>query len=234
MLKMKPYRVVMRGISPVVISGIAPSLDGMLYEALSQALGTDDPLIIRTRLREILLFSKELGVFHASSLTFGITPEQGINAVSSIRCDRFNDEKLSSSMFRPRSWAGKFTRIQLEGGPTKQRLTERPAYAAPYYVFDFVGDRDLVLTLLTIARVGVGYDFLSAANGEFTDVRIISLDKDTSINAGENRAARPVPVSAGLQGIPGRSPLVPPYFTGEKANVFLPAPVRINFISNLL
>jgi hypothetical protein len=80
MLGMQSYRVIMKGVSPVVISGIAPSLDGILYEALSQVLATESSGIILTRLREILLFNEELGVFHASSLTFAITPEHGVNA----------------------------------------------------------------------------------------------------------------------------------------------------------
>ncbi|EAO2687447.1 hypothetical protein E2X65_20345 [Salmonella enterica] len=233
MLTMQPYRVIMTGISPVVISGIAPSLDGILYEAASQVLATECPETVHAWLRKILLFSDELGVFHASSLTFGITPERGVNAVFSVRCDRFNDEKLSSSMFSPRIHRGKFPRVRLSGGPTRQRLTERPAYAAPYYVFDFVGVREPVLQLLTMTFVGVGYDVFSAGNGQFTDVSIIPLDEDNSIDAG-GVAMRPVPVSAGLQGRRGVSPLVPPYFVGEKVDVVFPEPVRINLISNLL
>lgn len=200
MLKMRPYRLVMKGVSPVVIIGIAPSFDGILYEAASQVLTTEQPDAIRAWLRDILLFNDELGVFHASSLMFGITPEQGINAVFSVRCDHFCEEKLSSSMFSPRIHRGKFPRIKLVGGPTKQRLTERPAYAAPYYVFDFVGVREVVLQLLTMTFVGVGYDVFSAANGQFTDVSIIPLGADVSIDVG-GVAMRPLPADTGLQGI---------------------------------
>lgn len=233
MLKMRPYRVIMKGISPVVLSGFAPSLDGILYEALSQVLATDSPETIRTRLREILLFNEETGVFHASSLTCAITPEQGVNAAFSVRCDCLRNEKLSPAMFRPRIHQGKFSRLYLQGGPTKKRSTSRPAYAAPWYSFDFVGVRESVLRLLTLAHVGIGYDFFSAANGEFTDVSIIPLDEDSSINA-EGRAARPVPVKTGLQGLRGFSPLVPPYFSDEKEPVIYPEPVRIELITHLL
>ncbi|EOF6573146.1 hypothetical protein ACK1H1_003867 [Salmonella enterica] len=233
MLNMRPYRVVMKGVSPVVISGIAPSLDGILYEAASQVLATKQPDAVRNWLRKILLFNEELGVFHASSLTFGITPEQGINAVFSVRCDHFCEEKLSSSMFSPRVYRDKFPRIKFAGGPTKQRLTERPAYAAPYYVFDFVGVREPVLQLLTMTFVGVGYDVFSAANGQFSDVSLLPLDEDVSMSAG-GMAMRPLPVSTGLRGRKGQSPLVPPYFCGEKADVVFPEPVRVNLMSDLL
>lgn len=233
MLGMQSYRVIMKGISPVVISGIAPSLDGILYEALSQVLATESSGIILTRLREILLFNEELGVFHASSLTFAITPEHGVNAVSSVRYDCLRDEKLSSSMFRPRVHGGKFTPLMLKGGPTKKRLTLRPAYAAPYYAFDFVGLREPVLRLLTMTFVGIGYDTFSAANGEFTDVRIIPLDNDHSIDSA-GAATRPVPVTAGLQGLSGFSPLVPPYFSAEREAVIFPEPVRISLLSDLM
>lgn len=43
MLNFKPYRVIMSSLTPVVISGIAPSLDGILYEALSQAIPSNEP-----------------------------------------------------------------------------------------------------------------------------------------------------------------------------------------------
>ncbi|EBZ5774917.1 hypothetical protein EC412_22135 [Salmonella enterica subsp. enterica serovar Redlands] len=233
MLGMKPYRVVMTGVSPVVISGIAPSLDGILYEAFSQVLENASPETVRARLREILLFNEELGVFHASSLTFGITPEQGVKAASSIRCDYLRDEKMSSSMFSPKIHQGKFQRVMLIGGPTKQRMNERPAYAAPYYVFDFMGIREPVLQLLTMTYVGVGYDVFSAANGEFSDVSIFPLDVDSSIDAG-GIAMRPVPVHSGLHGLKGCSSLIPPYFAEEKTDAVFPEPVRINLISDLL
>ncbi|EDT2962809.1 hypothetical protein EL09_15175 [Salmonella enterica subsp. enterica] len=233
MLDMQPYRVIMKGISPVVISGIAPSLDGILYEALSQVLATESSVTILTRLREILLFNKESGVFHASSLTFAITPEHGVNAVSSIRCDCLRDEKLSSSMFNPRVRGGRFIPLMLKGGPTKRRLTSRPAYASPYYAFDFVGVRESVLHLLTMTFVGIGYDVFSAANGEFADVHIIPLDADSSI-AVQGAAMRPVPVQSKLQGLNGFSPLIPPYFGGERTMVTYPEPVRIRLLSDLV
>ncbi len=233
MLNAKPYRVIMKSLSPVVISGISPSLDGILYEALSQAIASDKPSEVLRELRKILRFNESLGVFHASSLTFGITPEQGIRATTVTRNDYLSTAKLSSTMFTPKGRNGKFSRITLEGGPTKKRLTTRPAYSAPFLSFDFCGDREAVETLLTLAHVGVGYDYFSGANGEFTDIRIIALDEDSSISV-ENKAVRPVPASSGLDGIKGESVLIPPYFYGEKAAVVYPEPVRLNLITNLL
>lgn len=96
----------MSSLTPVVISGIAPSLDGILYEALSQAIPSNEPGVVLARLKEILLFNDELGVFHASSLRFGITPEQGIGATTSVRCDYLSPEKLSTAMFSPRIHRG--------------------------------------------------------------------------------------------------------------------------------
>ncbi|HID5691702.1 TPA: hypothetical protein ACXETQ_005520 [Klebsiella pneumoniae] len=233
MLNFKPYRVIMSSLTPVVISGIAPSLDGILYEALSQAIPSNEPGVVLARLKEILLFNDELGVFHASSLRFGITPEQGIGATTSVRCDYLSPEKLSTAMFSPRIHRGVFTRVLLTGGPTKRRMTTRPAYSAPYLTFDFVGSSEAVEILLNHAHVGVGYDFYSAANGEFNNVTILPLDIDTSIS-NEGMALRPVPVNSGLNGIKGVSPLIPPYFVGEKLNIVHPAPVRTQLISSLL
>ncbi|HGN8926113.1 TPA: hypothetical protein ACK1K0_004171 [Klebsiella pneumoniae] len=233
MLNAKPYRVIMKSLSPVVISGIPPSLDGVLYEAISQVIASNNPSEVLPALRDVLLFNEALGVFHASSLRFGITPEQGVSAATSVRCDYFSQEKLSSAMFSPKERGGKYSLIRLEGGPTKKRLTSRPAYSAPYLTFDFAGDADAVEKLLTLTHVGVGYDYFSAANGEFTDVRIIPLDEDISISSG-NVAVRPVPDTSGLDGVKGLSPLIPPYFHGEKVGVVYPEPVRFNLITTLL
>lgn len=233
MLNAKPYRVIMKSLSPVVISGIPPSLDGILYEAVSQAIASNDPAEVLPALRDVLLFNETLGVFHASSLRFGITPEQGISAATSIRCDYLSQEKLSSTMFSPKERNGRYNQILLTGGPTKKRLTSRPSYSAPYLTFDFVGNADAVEKLLTLAHVGVGYDYFSAANGEFTDVHIIPLDEDLSISADSN-ATRPVPAIAGLKGLKGLSPLIPSYFYGEKVEVTYPEPVRVKLITTLL
>lgn len=233
MLNAKPCRVIMKSRTPVVISGIPPSLDGILYEAVSQAIGNNNPDDVLENLRSVLLFNDDLGVFHASSLRFGITPTQGISAATSVRCDYLSREKLSSSMFSPKERGGKFSQILLDGGPTKKRLTSRPAYSAPFMSFDFLGDADAVERLLTLAHVGVGYDFFSAGNGEFGDVRIIPLEEDSSISVADD-AVRPVPVSSGMKGIQGVSPLVPPYFCGEKTSVVYPEPIRVSLITNLL
>ncbi|WP_259343566.1 hypothetical protein [Klebsiella pneumoniae] len=106
MLNAKPYRVIMKSLSPVVISGIPPSLDGVLYEAISQVIASNDPSEVLPALRDVLLFNEALGVFHASSLRFGITPEQGVSAATSVRCDYFSQEKLSSAMFSPKERGG--------------------------------------------------------------------------------------------------------------------------------
>lgn len=233
MLNLKPYRVVMTSLTPVVISGIAPSLDGILYEAVSQAIGSNEPEEVLEKLRSVLRFNNELGVFHASSLIFGITPEAGISAATSTRCDHLSPEKLSSSMFSPNMRNGKYSRVYTLGGPTKKRLITRPGYSAPFLSFDFVGVADTVEHLLSQAHVGVGYDFFSAGNGEFKNVQIIPLEEDSSISVGGS-AVRPVPASSSLEGIKGVSSLIPPYFYGEKVNVVYPEPVRISLITKLL
>lgn len=53
MLNFKPYRVIMSSLTPVVISGIAPSLDGILYEALSQAIPSNEPGVVLARLLDV-------------------------------------------------------------------------------------------------------------------------------------------------------------------------------------
>jgi hypothetical protein len=46
----------MSSLTPVV-SGIAPSLDGILYEALSQVIPSNEPDTVLARLKEILLLT---------------------------------------------------------------------------------------------------------------------------------------------------------------------------------
>jgi hypothetical protein len=128
-------------------------------------------------------------------------------------------------MFSPRSRGGKFTRVITTGGPTK-RMTTRPAYSAPYLTFDFVGDDESVEILLNHAHVGVGYDYFSAANGEFNNVMIIPWIATRAFPS--RMATRPVPVNKGLDGIRGVSPPRSPYFIGDKPAWFIQRQSELN------
>lgn len=229
-MNFKPYRVILQLVSPVVITKFAPNLDGVLYAAISQCYPSKSHDDVLAHMNKVLLFNDDLGVFHSSCLQFGIDDQHGLVASSYNRTDYWPQAKLSSDMFLPHGIKGRYPNIVFAGGPTKKRMTRRPAYAAQFAVFDFVGDAQKVLNLLRMAHVGIGYDAMNVSMGEFNTktIEINELTSDKSIFDG-NKPTRVIPYTADVSGNRDHSPLIPPYFEQHRA-VDVLAPERIRII----
>lgn len=231
---MSPFRLVLTSAAPVVLSDFAPTLDSLVYEAIkAQSPDLGEERIIE-KMHSILKFNDEWGVFHASSLMFAVTPERGLVAKSYTRVDVFTEGKRSSSMLNIKKRNGKFTPLRLEGGPSKRRLTERPAYAAPYLSFDGVGDGRRVQSLLEFFVSGIGYDAMNCGMGAFSSVIYVPLQVDVSLIA-DGAAQRPLPVASGAKGLPCQAVLVPPYYDKTKlTDAVAPERVRSMAINKLI
>ena len=212
---MVPCRILLRLMSPVVLSAMSPSLDGILFEALSQrAPGKSDEEIL-LKLKSVLAFNESLGVFHASSLQFGVSSRSGLIAQDYYRVDYLHEGKRTSEMFSPNGARDKYRNIIVAGGPTKKRLTGRPAYSAPYAVFDAMGDPRKISDLLKNTFVGVGYDAQNVGMGHFdTDsIEIIQLEEDVSlVEKGLAKRCLPEGYASGGEAL---TILVPPYYRGD-------------------
>lgn len=228
-----PFRMVMTLRTQVVLTDFAPTLDAVLFEALKQQRPEQDTASLLDTMRQYLQFNEELGVFHASAMVFGLTPDQGLLASTYVRTDRHTPEKLSKDMILPNGRKDKYAKIYLDGGPTKRRLREMPAYSAPYAVFDAVGDAWAIKQLLEYYVLGLGYDALNCRMGAFHNIVIMPLETDTSLVL-QGKANRPLPATAGIDGLPGVSPLTPPYYSKNKQSIVGPARVRSNMLNHLI
>jgi len=229
---MKPIRLVIKTGTPVVLTEFAPSLDAIVFEALTQMtlLGRDE---ILERMKQFLKWNDELGVFHASAMRFVISPEIGVTRQVYVRTDSQRDLFLSKYILENNSAGNGYKRILTAGGPYKTRLNRRPAYGSHFVCFDAVGDGPTLKRLLENAFVGVGYDAFSAGMGEIKSVEILDLTEDISIQCG-NEIRRNVPQTKfKLPGAIGRvceTPVLPPYYYAPMAQTCL-APERVAILS---
>lgn len=222
------FRVLLRLRTPVVVSDFAPTLDGMLYAAaLAQTGSNSDAHLV---LREALDFDESLGVYCASSLWFGLEMSAGLSIQRYVRIDGMAN-KLDADMFHATKRGGKFTSVNLAGGPTKRRLQDRPAYAAPAAVFFGRGNSERVYSLLDYYRPGVGYDG-SAGMGAYDLIEVSPMDSDYSLYWSDGTPNRPLPAKG--KGAIEMAVLVPPFYEkNRKEPAVLPERIRASMLSNL-
>jgi hypothetical protein len=226
-LKFKPFRIILTMRTPVVITAVAPTLDGLLFEAMSQRFCDDTPAQVVERLKGVLAFHDGLQVFHASSMKFGVTSQCGLSVWNYCRSDNVKN-KLDSSMFMPHGRKGTYPPVLLVGGPTKTRLTKRLAYKSAFVCFDGLGDAKAVAALLEHTFVGVGYDAQNCGMGEFDhkQIEVITLEQDESLTS-KGQAMRPLPAAA-ASGIESELRLLPPYYLAtERVHAVMPSRVQL-------
>jgi hypothetical protein len=203
-------------------------LDGLLFEALKQRCPGRSYNEILEKLKGVLSFNDDYGVFHASSLTFGVSANTGFTAIDYCRADYLHSGKLSQRMFSGHGKNGKYPNIVIAGGPSKKRMTTRPAYCAPFAVFDALGDANQVTQLLSFFYIGIGYDTQNCGMGQFdvSNIEIINLPEDVSlIENGNAKRQLPLGIAAGHTGI---NRLLPPYFLkDEMVEVVTPPRVQV-------
>ena len=113
-------------------------------------------------------------------------------------------------------------------------MKQRPAYAAPYFVFEGFGHIDSVVELLEQAHIGIGYDAQNSGGGQFAEITVISLETDISlVDKGEPNRVLPAdaPTSSGIK---VTTRLIPPYYLGTKVDALAPEKVRYALLSKLV
>lgn len=230
-MNLKPYRLLLKLHIPVVVTRFAPTLDALIFEAAKQRYPEKSDGEIIEIMKSFLKFSEEFGVFHTSSMMFGVDSANGLVAKSYNRTDYMHEGKLSSSMYALAPRQKKYSNINFNGGATKKRMTQRPAYSAPFVVFDFFGDKNSIENYLKNSHLGIGYDALNVTNGEFDTQNVEFVDLKTDISLIENeKAKRTLPASCGAKGQLMDSPLLPPYYSDRKVQVVAPQRIQITNI----
>lgn len=226
MVKHAPFRLVMAIASPIILKAHAPSLDGLVYAALQSHLDCDNDII--NEMKAYLTWN-EAGFFHASSMTMVATNEKALTATSAVRIDTIK-QALTKEFIAPTRANNAYSRIVVNGGPYKTRMTTREAYCVPYVTFDGHGAANRVVSLLSHYLHGVGYDAQNNGQGEVTSIDIVDLTQDLSISIGGN-VVRTLPyayaVKHNLTGVEGKNCLIPPYYHDDKQHVIMPEKIRI-------
>ncbi len=222
----EPFRMVMKIGSPVILKSHPPSLDALLYAAMSAHWGSE--VNVLEKMKDLLRWDAEGGFFHASSMRFVVTNKATLTAANAYRTDHIKN-KLTSEMIAPNGQSDTYSRVVVEGGPYKTRMTQRNAYCAPYVMFDGNGDREQVTALLNYYLCGVGYDAQNNAQGEVIDIESFDMGIDTSISL-NGQANRCIPVEhahiKNITGQQGLNRIVPPYYQGDLVAVVMPDRVR--------
>src|SRR5699024_785122 len=155
-----------------------------------------------------------------SAMWFGLTEDNGLVMNSYARVDVINPEKMSSTMFNQRQRAGRYTKVQLLGGPTKTRLTMSPSYCAPYTIFYGHGDPWAIKQLIEFYVIGLGYDAQNVNMGAYSDIEVLPCQEDMSlvIDGAVNRSL-PLDQAGGYTGLNAQGRLLPPYYTQDLKDV---------------
>lgn len=234
MVSHAPFRLILTIGTPIILRDHPPSLDALVYAALSAHVGRSDALI--ETMKSYLTWHSH-GFFHAGGLRFVVTDRSSVVAKTAVRLDAIR-HKLRSDMIAPTGQNGAYNRVVTSGGPYKTRMIQRRAYSSPYVIFDGRGDKRAVADMLRYYLPGVGYDAKNAGFGEIVDIDAVDQPADASIMLASGALNRIVPAdfaeSAGLTGIPDKARILPPYYGPDRVDVVRPERIRLIHQSELI
>lgn len=193
MVNFSPFRIKLRVATPVIVGQVPVHLDGLLAYCLHAWHPEWTSERIREELEAKYLQRHRAGIFHASSLSFGVTPARWLSATTQTRVGRLRSEQLESDWFQPNGRGGRYVNMVTAGGPTKARFQTRDAYAADWIVFDGVGDGHACAELIDFFVLGLGSEANSGGTGAIVEVICSDLDDDVSL-VHEGAPARILPL----------------------------------------
>lgn len=194
---MTPFELIFETGSPVTLRKHPIHLDGLLSYILYKH--TSCPTRALTLLPELLLYDQHHGIYHASALAFGVTPEQGITAQhrhyvgNMIHGKHLRDDRITPSRTQP-DGTEHYRKIITAGGPEKSRLNKYNAWHAPYLVFHGVGDIQRIAPLVQFycTRIGVN---ANSGSGTIRNRWINPIDQDYSLIDAHGQIARNLPLT---------------------------------------
>jgi hypothetical protein len=228
-----PFQLIAPLKSPMIIGDHSVSFISLMHHILFMHYGSVE--IAAKKLDDYLL--KTDGVYHASSLVFGITMNNPLIACwsATIRVMR-PESDLNPCFFKPNGANEKYKTVQTLGGLSANRVTENKPYMAPYIVFFVNGKQDKITALFNHYIHSIG----SCANLGFGSVGEASskkLSDDHSFYTTDPRTKKKtmlvgrVPKAHSLSiensGKVRDMSLLPPFYS-EQSQVSCYAPERIN------
>ena len=170
---MKPFIVKGYLKSPVVIGQRSPNLAGILFHCCFLHTSCEDEA--GQLLSSILKLTD--GVYHASDMLFGVNVHQNLIASQYSTVGVMNSySDLTEAHIKPNGCNGKYSKVKVEGGPSKARLNTHKAYFAKSVIFHGLGDVDKIIKLIEYYIPAVGL----FSNGKVDDWQIQEIDSDQS------------------------------------------------------
>lgn len=244
-MAMNPFRLTIELNTPMQVGKYSPRLDGLLWHTLFSHLGC--PVRAVHSLSDFLQITGSSGneYFKASGMYFAtVKPQPGQKVIDSLVGHKTAKPgvmrpgiDLSPNNFKPTGKRGNsYTKVQVLGGPYKNRLDSKLTYYASHVVFDGVGKGEEIADLIRFYIPAIGVNANNGA-GTIGDIYHSQLPVDTSLVDASGLPARPIPIEdfSALSDAPisrtGEAILVPPFRDQKSVNCVLPERIRKTVIS---
>lgn len=227
--QMVPMQITMDLLTPIIVGEYPVVFDGLLWAMFEAHLHCSERA--KVALSQSLLYTD--GVAHASSMAFATRAGETIIARDAPMVGRMSEDDLDADKIAP---YGKklnpYPKIQLQGGPTKNRLDLYRAMWSPQIVFYANGDVRTINKILQFYCRNIGQR-AEAGYGQVCNIAVTQIEQDQSLLTPESEAARPLPVDIfrriggqGEQAIDLHCLTVPYWSTDGRISSVLPSRVR--------
>lgn len=226
---MKPFEIKIRLLTPMIVTRYPVTLDSLLWHTLflhyhNEQTATD-------HLSDYL--HQTDGVYHASSLYFGVTPQQTLIACNYVTVGVMRPGKdLHPDLFKPTAKNGeKYTNVIVEGGHYRNRIGKHNAYYAPYLVFYGNGNSENIAAMFEYYLLAIGKE-ANRGVGQIGAINVKEINVDRSHLDEKGHVSRPLPVDlyTKLTGdIPVQTQdlaMIPPYRTHSRQACIVPERIQ--------
>lgn len=142
---MTPFRLKASLRSPIIVGKNPVNLAGLLYHCC--LLHTCDEKNAADLLASLLL--KSHGVYHASNMVFGVSFDSPLIATTISTSGQMRPGcDLSPDKVKPNGSKGTYSKVQVEGGPYKNRIEKHQSYSAQEVYFYGNGEADRAFELV--------------------------------------------------------------------------------------
>ncbi|GIC77625.1 hypothetical protein [Moritella sp. F3] len=218
----KPFELMFEVGSPIILGRHPIHLDGLLSNLCYKHTGCPQEAL--TMLKELLTWDGEHQIYHASAMAFGVHAEQGISATTRNYVGNMKSGKqLRDDLIAPtkvtKQGVSSYRKLQILGGPERNRLNKHAAYHSPYVIFHGVGDITKIEALVRFycTRLGVN---ANSGSGTIKSFSIRAIETDLSLIDGTGTHARNMPVAllkqkTGQVLVGTKMPVAAPYWRGH-------------------
>ena len=142
---MTPFRLKAKLRTPVILGKNPVNLAGLLYHCCLLHTCEED------KAAELLclLLDQSHGVYHGSNMVFAVSFESPLIATTiSTSGQMRTGHDLSPDKIKPNGARGAYSKVQVEGGPYKNRIENHPSYSCKEVYFYGKGDAEKVFYLV--------------------------------------------------------------------------------------